>query len=142
MWRSVSVDPDTPYADGKWRFMMYDTEFSSGFSNDKRCSADRDSLADVIGKYPLFASALKAEEFRELFLVSLKRIGSEDLARERVNETLDLWQKEWQRLMDDHFQRFGDHLKRWTKEAELTREFYAERYDFIIPYAEERLKQY
>lgn len=28
MWRVAEVDPDNPYADGKWRFCLHDTDFS------------------------------------------------------------------------------------------------------------------
>ena len=29
-WHSKTVNPDLPKADGKWRFILYDTEFSTG----------------------------------------------------------------------------------------------------------------
>ena len=41
-WRSNAVDESNPYADGKWRMMLYDTESGQGLygSNDKSFSAD------------------------------------------------------------------------------------------------------
>ncbi len=30
MWRARETDPANPYADGKWRFLSYDVDFSSG----------------------------------------------------------------------------------------------------------------
>lgn len=108
LWRSVGTGADNSYADGRWRFMMYDTEFSSGLYNDDRTSYDRDSLEDVTEHFPLFAAALNAPEFRNMFLTSLKQIGTYDLSSQRVNETLEQWDREWSHLMKDQYLRFGD----------------------------------
>ena len=52
MWRSASVT-DRPYEDGRWRWMLYDTEFSSG--SDSRTKADSDAFArahsDIMFQY-------------------------------------------------------------------------------------------
>ena len=137
LWRSVNVDPDIPYCDGKWRYMLYDTEYSSGLYNDSRTPADRNSLADVMEKDPLFASAMKSPEFRDMFLTSLKQIGSSDLSPERIEKTLDEWAEMWRPLMDDQYLRFGDYSAKWEEEISLVKDFYRNRYRYIIAYAEE-----
>jgi hypothetical protein len=30
MWKAMTPDTVSPYADGKWRFILFDTEFSAG----------------------------------------------------------------------------------------------------------------
>ena len=143
LWRSTTVNPDNKYADGRWRYMLYDTEYSSGlYHNQVITKADYDSMSDAINNHPLFASALHAPEFRQMFLASLKAIGSVDLAPARVNSTLDQWDAAWRPLFRDHYQRFGDHSSAYEKELAAIRDFYARRYDFIIPYAEEILAGY
>ena len=81
-------------------------------------------------------------ELRQMFLDSLKAIGSVDLAPARVNSTLNQWDAAWQPLFRNHYQRFGDHLSACESEAAAIRDFYARRYDFIIPCAEEILAGY
>ena len=29
MWKSMQVKENNPYADGKWRFILFDTEYST-----------------------------------------------------------------------------------------------------------------
>ena len=139
LWRTVTVDPENEYADGRWRFMLYDTEYSSGLYYQKTTSPEFNSLDKIIGNHPVFASALRNPEFRKLFLESLKRIGAENFAPERVNSTLDQWVSEWSDLMKNQFMRFGGQREWLDKEVGLIKNFYAERYDYIISYAEEML---
>ena len=143
LWRSTAVNPGINYADGRWRYMLYDTEYSSGmYRNQRITKADYDSMSDAIDNHPLFASALHAPEFRQMFLDSLKAIGSVDLAPARVNSTIDQWDKAWQPLFHDHYQRFGNHSSAYEDEIASIKDFYARRYDFIILYAEEILAGY
>ncbi|MBQ1467939.1 MAG: CotH kinase family protein, partial [Solobacterium sp.] len=102
-------------------------------------SPEFNSLDKITEIQPVFASALRNPEFRKLFLKSLKRIGADNFAPERVNSTLDQWISEWSDLMKDQFKRFGGQQKSLNKEVDLIKSFYAERYDYIISYAEEML---
>ena len=139
LWRSIEADGPEACQDGKWRFMLFDTEFSSGLYDDGRTSADKDTLSKVISEYPLFASALKADAFREAFLSSLREIGTTDLSYGRVCETLDALNALWMPLMEHHFQRFGRGYSAWEREVRNIKAFFEERYGFIVPYAEEIL---
>ena len=141
LWRSVEAEPQYEYGDGRWRFMMYDTEFSSGMYNGGMAAFDRDSLQDVIDNFPLFASVLQAPAFRVMLMDSLKQIGSSDLSSERVNETVDRWDAEWSGLMGEQYQRFGDYAGAWQNQIGRIKDFYAKRYDFIVPLAETKLSE-
>lgn len=139
LWRSVTVDAGNPYADGRWRFMLYDTDFSSGLYQDDRTTVNRNSVADAIQNHPLFAAAVKAPEFREMLMASLKQIGEIDMSPERVETTLNEWAERWGALMKDQYLRFGDCSYQWNKQLEIIKSFYQERYDYVIQYAEELL---
>ena len=125
--------------DGKWRFMMYDTDFSCGLYDDGRATADTDTLSRVIGEYPLFASALKADAFREAFLGALREIGTTDMSYGRACEALDALEDLWTPLIERHFRRFGRGLQAWEEELRIMKAFFEARYDFMIPRAEEIL---
>ena len=139
LWRSAETDGPGACQDGKWRFMMYDTDFSCGLYDDGRATADTDTLSRVIGEYPLFASALKADAFREAFLGALREIGTTDMSYGRACEALDALEDLWTPLMERHFRRFGRGLQAWEEELRIMKAFFEARYDFMIPRAEEIL---
>ena len=43
-WRARIVNPELPKADGKWRFILYDTEYSSGLYGQMETQYDYDLL--------------------------------------------------------------------------------------------------
>jgi len=141
LWRSVMVEPGNPWADGRWRYMMYDTEYSSGLYGVLNTRPDANTLLTVISEHPLFASALNSPEFRKLFMTALKEIGSVYLSSERVNQTIDEWSALYRPLMNEHYLRFSDHEKDWNKDIAVVKDFYEKRYSYIIAYAEEMLPE-
>ena len=90
---------------------------------------------------PLFAAALQNGEFRELFKTALKEIGSRNFSMERVESTLKSWAAEWQPFMADYYKRFSDTSAAWDPNLQRIEEFYARRYDSILPTAEQILSQ-
>ena len=139
MFCSTDTSGTTPYADGKWHFMMYDTEYSSGLYDDGTTSYDFDSISHLISNHALFASAIASEEFRALFLKCLKEIGSQDLSYKRVCSAIDKWDTVWAPLLEDQYRRFGDNSEMYRIHITQMKEFYKQRYSFIIPLAEELL---
>ncbi len=43
-WRARTINPELPKADGKWRFILYDTEYSSGLYGQMETQYDYDLL--------------------------------------------------------------------------------------------------
>lgn len=126
---SVATDPENllDYEKGilakgkvfdQWRFMLYDTDFSSGLYEDDRTAVDRNSVNDVMANHPLFALAIESPEFCEMFMMSLKQIGENDLSPERVETTLDEWAEYRGGLMGDQYLRFGDYSLQWDRQLE------------------------
>ena len=73
MWRASEVVEGNEYGDGRWRYMLYDTEYSSGLYGDAHTKYAYDTLGDLntdekwtnIGS--LFRRLLDNEEFRTQF---------------------------------------------------------------------------
>lgn len=88
MWRSNTIDPDTPYADGKWRFTLYDTEYSTGLYNEGRTSCGFDTLGSLYKKdvpynfANIFYSLIKNDEFRQAFYGNYIEIMKNNFAPE------------------------------------------------------------
>ena len=100
LWRSMTVETDNQYADGRWRFIMFDTEYSSSLFRKPENSWDFDNLKRTIDSRPLFAAALQNSEFRTLFKESMYKIAYTYLTPDIVNSTLDEWAALWKPYME------------------------------------------
>lgn len=137
LWRSVTIEENNPYADGRWRFMMYDTDYSSGLYGADGTSAERNTIKDVINKHPLFAAAIQNPEFQNMFMYALAQVGTTDLTAERVENSLNEWTDNFAGLLADEYLRFGDNTERFYRQLEEVNSFYKERFGYIMTYAEE-----
>ncbi len=137
LWRSVAIDESNPYADGKWRFMMYDTDYSSGLYGSSKTSAERNSIKDVIDNHPLFAAAVQNPEFQNMFAESLKQIATVTMAPEQVESSLREWADRWADLLKDEYLRFGDNTEMFVQQLETVNSFYKDRPGYIMTYIKE-----
>ena len=137
-WRVREPD-GTAYGDGKWRWSLFDTEYSSALYGKKKTAADWDSDRDVERMRPLFRSAMKNRSFREAFLAALKEIGSTYYDPDRVRYVLDQYAKEWEPLMQDYYKRFGGEPEMLRLYMDKVKLFFYARYPVIVRYAERRV---
>ena len=138
VWRSLEEDPESPCGDGRWRYLLYDTELSSNLYSNKETSPTFDSISYLAGRCKVFGAALKNSEFRALLLASIKEV-SELCSYERVESTLSQWDGEWAPLIHDHDIRFGDSDFYRTEGIKGILYFFRERKDFLLPLAEDLL---
>ncbi len=95
MWRANDVDASNAYADGKWRFMLFDTEFSTNLFGSTTTSSGYDTLGtlyNVPGDYnfvPLFMKLLENDEFKETFYDNYTDVMNEYFAPDDVVEIID-----------------------------------------------------
>ena len=132
LWRSR----DASYNNGRWQYIVHDTEYSAGHYNQKLTSPDTDHFRRAMEYFPLFRAAIRNKEFYEMFLEAIKKAGSEDYKYSRVQEKMDSYDKTWGPLMPDFYKRFGD--SSWNRKdcMESTLNFFKKRYDIIIPIVE------
>ena len=119
MWKSTVTDETNPYADGKWRFMVYDVEFGgiSGY-DDKRGNAIKDSKLLQTGTADpdsvnhdkphvrCFALMMTNEAFREKFIARLESFSTGMFEYNHAIERADLYQGVYQQIMQQFFDRF------------------------------------
>ena len=132
LWRTR----DGSYDDGRWHFMLYDIESSSGMYKGVETAWNINHFETAMRKYPLFAAAIKNDEFYDLFLEAIKKIGSENYSNENAGDLLGKYLKDWTPLMRDFYLRYGDRSLQWDEGLKETREFFEKRYDYIIPVVE------
>lgn len=102
LWRSATVT-DKPYEDGKWRWMLYDTEFSSG--SDNRTKADSDAFARAKSEI-LFQYVIKNATFRQRFVNTMMDLINKNFHPDRAIAVLDAMIKEFSPAMVTHYRRY------------------------------------
>lgn len=121
MWKSTVTDEANPYADGKWRFMVYDVEFGgiSG-SDDKKGNAIKDAKLLVSGTAQksnknknydkphvrCFALMMTNQAFREKFIARMESFSTGMFAYDRAIKNADLFQGVYQPILQQFFDRF------------------------------------
>ncbi len=108
MWRASTPDPENPYADGKWRFILFDTEYSSGLYGEAVVSGNAFKeleKKDCLPRY-LFFNAMENENFRDLFTDAYKDITENDFEKERVDSEIVALDEEYHEMVLDTYDRF------------------------------------
>lgn len=119
MWKTTSIDPNNPYADGKWRFLIYDVEFG-GISGREDASANtvRESNLLTIGSAQkpadnwdkpnvrCFAMFMTNPEFREEFKTRLTSFSDTMFEQSLLLERAELFKNIYQPILDQFFNRF------------------------------------
>ena len=142
LWRSLSVDPSNPYADGRWRFILYDTEFSSAIYELEETRASFDSFSNAMKFHPLFAAAVRNPEFQAMFKESIHDMADRCFEPGDVEADLKAWGERWYPYMPDYYKRFGDSTSwAWNRYMDLTNRFFKDRAAHILPAVEKGLSE-
>ncbi len=112
-WRTRTVDPDGgEYYDGKWRFMLYDTEYSMDLYNSGK-DYKMDFLTQLLDsrKDGYFAKALtslmKNSEFKSRFIVTMEKVGNVCFEPAYASAMLDEYHNTYSPFLSEQFRRFG-----------------------------------
>ena len=149
MWRARDMS-DRPYEDGRWRFMMYDTDDSADMLPSK-CHYDSDPFLNknhwkdgpldedcILGL--MLSKLLCNSDFSKLFIETFERIGSENFAPEKVNNYLDDLSEVLSKPMTVFYSRFvSDNAEVYNEAYYLScidtiKEFFANRYEYAMQY--------
>nr|MCR5372234.1 CotH kinase family protein [Solobacterium sp.] len=134
LWRTR----DRSFNNGKWQPLLFDTGYSSGmYRGSTNTAVDTDHFQLALRSHPLFASAMRNEEFRTLFLDALRKAGTECFGYEKAARTMDRYVAVWAPLMDDYYKRFGNTRWMWEESLTDTLDFFRRRYEFLLPLVEQ-----
>ena len=113
VWRSKTVHPDIPEADGKWRFVFYDLDISSGLYGSTETSFRYDSLNtnSVDGSNfnlpAMLRSLIKNDTFRQAFYDNYNRIIDTTFAPDIVAAKLNQYTDAYKEATQAGYLRFG-----------------------------------
>ena len=89
-WRARETDPDNEWADGKWRFILYDTEYSTGLYGTVKPDENAiERLREKGGSISnLFFAAMENPEFREKFADTYDDLTTSEFADNLVRDAV------------------------------------------------------
>ena len=130
-WRAIDTsieDPNNPYADGRWRFVLYDLDIAAGAwkpsvnfaglggANRYSCTASTNGFTQpsiwadagrgIIRLDPV-VNLLTSGEFKTLFIKTFYELLTVNFDSERVLAKLDAELDRYEPLMTKHFARWG-----------------------------------
>ena len=144
LWRTRDAD-GTSYGDARWRWMLYDTEFSSALvpHEGENVKAEYDHFAVAVRNNPLLAATLANPTFRQMFIDSMNTIANENLGYSRAATRLMNYMDVYGPLITDHYVRYHDTGDRMYRRAlRKLSDFMERRADFILPIVNEALSDY
>lgn len=111
MWRTRSVDPANPYADGKWRMLFYDTEMGVDHYGNNNTKYNSDNLIRILSNTRddlpvIFNALLKNNEFKGLFVTSFMDITNINFEYSRAKQALAPIKAAYYPELKKYFERF------------------------------------
>lgn len=140
LWRSKKVG-DTPYADGKWRFLLFDTDSSL-------YSVSVDSFVDGNDRYYnpseelFFSNLIQNETFRQQFSTRFMELAENDFSYEQVEPIISDFEQTYTKPMVQSLRRFEDpdyQESTYLDNIATVRNFYRERGGYICRYLTQHL---
>ena len=147
-WKTRVVDPENPYADGKWRWIFYDLDFCFGFTYNG-CDPELNAFTAVqpYTKVAAFSSSntilwslLDSEEFCRRFVITFCDMANVTFDAERCNAILEKYIEIYAPNMHKHYLRFNRYSSSGAERDEkMYRQrtakyfgFFPDRFDFAM----------
>lgn len=147
-WRTRTIEQGNSYADGRWRFVLFDTESSCSHYNEKNLETNmfsylRSQSYTTFGG--ILCSLIDNEEFDLKLTSAMCQLGSVNFTAERFGEYLEYYKNIYYGELDNYFDRFPT----WANLAKATdpmiirwQNFIEGRYDKVLGYLEREFDYY
>ncbi len=148
MWRSNTVVEGNEYGDGKWRYALYDTEYSSGLYNQKECMANYNTIGNLnreedwgnIGAlfYKLLENPTFCETFRENYISIVENYFDYDRVNTLITEMSNTQREALLTTNTRFYNSYGNKINSsYDSYIEEVRNFYRNRKDYALRYLDE-----
>ncbi len=145
VWRARETDSANEFADGRWRFMLYDSDFALAFRPDEG-GAEKNTLEQIQntdwGWGLLFNKLMENETFRAQFINTFMDLRNTCFYPEDALERLDEMKSVFTPYLAEQYRRNGpgwithmtDEEMGWYYEdqIEIIRKFISGRYDYSV----------
>ena len=129
LWRSREVGTG-PYADGKWRWILYDLNWCMLTNN-----AEDDYITRTIHRDPMFEGLMSSDIFARDLKDRLVYLAQNNCNPQRVRQIVDWYESFMVDAMENEYIRFYGGKKTvddFNRACERIYEFFARRHDFIL----------
>jgi uncharacterized repeat protein (TIGR02543 family) len=111
IWRTRNVESGNPYGDTKWRWQMFDTEFSMGIYNSGGIGDAIDKIINGDNKEhynnKLFKALLANPEFSKKFVNTMMDLYNANFHPDNYLPKLNSYETVYRPLMNGYFSRWG-----------------------------------
>lgn len=107
MWRSNTVDPSNPYADGKWRFVLFDVDAGGKRDVTENPLATMNNQQKWQSFSTIFYKLCENKEFKDRFYERAKEIINVNFAPSRMQSIIDGYDSVCQKWVEKTYTRFN-----------------------------------
>lgn len=144
-WRTKDMS-STPYCDGKWRWIIYDTDDSTGIepevTNPMVDSFSAGHWNTTPMEEPLFSALLENESFKKRFVKTFVDMAYSDFDYERVSELIDKYTDSYMEAAVISRHRYGEpdySEEAYLADVQVVRDFFSQRRDYILEHMKNNL---
>ena len=154
VWRSNSVDPENPYADGKWRMVLFDTEYASSladkinetgptYNSFSQFGGAGGGMGGFMGGFGMgggslsgaFTNLMKNAEFKKQFELSFMDMANYNFDTKKTTEAINYYKGFKQQILDT-YKRFPSskhthNEQTFDEDYQLLETFYNTRYSNV-----------
>ena len=142
VWRSNTVDASNPYADGKWRMFLFDTEYGTGLYGSETTSVQSDPFSRISRNTDdfsrMFTTLCRDETFRKDFARTMMDLANYNFTTDKTEDVIAYYRDSYKQQILDTFTRFyskslsgGLGEQRFSEEYRTISDFYKGRGDVI-----------
>ena len=141
MWKSNKIKDSNPYMDGRWRFNMFDTEYSANMYGQipantntfSQIMKDKSFLTDLLN------GALKNDKFKNKFVASFMDIANNNFNTSRVDSLISELSSYYKDFASDTMKTFYGR-DNFSSEVSKVKSFFDSRYSNIVSCLKSTLK--
>lgn len=134
LWKSVVTDDSNPYSDGRWRFLMFDTEYSVNLYGQIPASTNTFSKVMRDGSFigNLLTAAMKNTEFKKKFATAFMDIANYNFESSKITSLIKEYSELYRQPAVDTLTKFySKDESAFTSAVSAITEFYNGRYASI-----------
>lgn len=134
-WASTTISESNPCQDGKWRWVVYDTEWCE---KSYERNTFREGIVDTWEIDPLVKALMVSSEFQEQFVVTFMDLANTIFEEEYVLGQIDTIFGTYSQAVEAQGIRWGDD---WAdevyQELDAIKQFYCNRFEYVVGYLKE-----
>lgn len=141
LWKSTKIKEENPYMDGRWRFNMFDTEYSANMYD--QIPATTNTFSQILNQRSfitdLFKGALKNEKFKNKFAAAFMDIAGNNFNTEKVDSLINDFSSSYKDMVTDTTQIFYN-KNNYINDVNKVKTFFDNRYKSIVNYLKSTLQ--